>query len=132
VLEITARLRPVRENASADQEAQDLLGEIHDCDVQLPEESPPFRGRSSSARTPRGRRAHPARAPRTSTPARGPGAAPRATTRAWPRSRCTCAPAASCCSRGSSRCGRSTSARASGRAGVCDLGAVTCRPRLRG
>ena len=93
-------------------ELQDVLGEIHDCDVALPRvltrlessaratRSPCWRGptarRTSTRRSRRGRRTH----------RRGAG---------WSRSAPTCVLGARCCSSASWRCGSGPSTRASAR-----------------
>ena len=94
-------------------ELQDLLGEIHDCDVQVAGDGRVRRAAAGGRRRgaarggrrrggPRSRRCSSRRRTRASTPASR-------------RSRCTCARAACCCSTASSSCGTSTSARASAR-----------------
>ena len=105
ILEVTAEacFGPYAETAvKRTKELQDLLGEIHDCDVQLPRVLERLDElRAADARTARLRA--PANAgdldPALATPAprtRAPGAA-------WRRWRSTCRRAASCCTSASSR-----------------------------
>ena len=94
---------------------QDLLGEIHDCDVQLPR----VRGARRASCAPRTPQALRARRRRRARP-RSRRCSRRRRTRASTRGlaallRLPARPAARCCSSASSRCGATSSARASAR-----------------
>ena len=104
-------------------ELQDLLGELHDCDVQLPRvralQDELRAADALEARAPRRRRARP-------RPDAGLGHAARARPgAAWRRCASTSRRAAGCCSSASWSCGASSSARASARA--CEY-AISERP----
>ena len=96
----TRRPRPSRRKA-----LQDLLGEIHDCDVMLPLGARPTSERRRARTTPRSCARWPATRGGPGARARGPGAAARRPIEGWCCSSCTCARGATCSIAASSSAG---------------------------